>query len=187
MSLSRIRRTGLFAALLALAWTALAAPPEPAKGTVTGTLTLDGKKIPLKHAAAFTYDSTMAPGKKNVSLLLSDRPVSEKAFKENFVWAPGEPLVPGLFEGAWKSLHMEKALDGVAITFGPDGKVMLLAVLVGGQDKMFDLMGSDFVAEVKPAGPRLAGKIRTATDPLDTGSSKVGLQASFDVPATNLK
>ena len=187
MSLPHIRRTGLFAAFLALAWTALAAPPEPAKGTVTGTLTIDGKKIPLKHAAAYTYDSTMAKGKKNVSLLLSDRPVSEKAFKENFVWGPGEPLVPGLFEGAWKSLHMEKALDGVAITFGPDGKVMMLAVLTGGQDKMFDMMGSDFAAEVKSAGPRLVGKVRTATDPVDTGSQKVGLQATFDVPATNLK
>jgi hypothetical protein len=95
--------------------------------------------------------------------------------------------VPGLFEGAWKSLHMEKALEGVAITFGPDGKVMMLAVLVGGQDKMFDMMGSDFVAEVKSAGPRLVGKVRTATDPVDTGAQKVGLQATFDVPATNLK
>lgn len=185
--MSLLRRTGLITALLAFAVTALAAPPEPAKGSVTGTVTIDGKKIPLKHAAAYTYDSTMAPGKKNVSLLLSDRPVSEKAFKENFVWRSGEPLVPGLFEGAWKSLHMEKALDGVAITFGPDGKVMMLAVLAGGQDKMFDMMGSDFVAEVKSAGPRLVGKVRTATDPVDTGAQKVGLQTTFDVPATNLK
>jgi hypothetical protein len=184
--MSLLRRTGLITALLAFAATALAAPPEPARGTVTGTLTIDGKKIPLKHAAAYTYDSTMAPGKKNVSLLLSDRPVAEKAFKENFVWRSGEPLVPGLFEGAWKSLHMEKALDGVAITFGPEGKVMMLSVLVGGQEKMFDMMGSDFGAELKSTGPRLVGKVRTTTDPVDTGSQKVGLQASFDVPATNL-
>jgi hypothetical protein len=186
MSLPVLRRTGLLIALLAFAASALAAPPDPPKGTVKGTLTLDGKKIELKHATAYTYDSTVAPGKKNVSLLLSDKPVSEKAFKENFVWRSGEPLVPGLFEGAWKSLHMEKALDGVAITFGPDGRVMMLAVLAGGQDKMFDMMGSDFAAEVK-SGPRLVGKVRTATDPVDTGSNKVGLQASFDVPATNLK
>lgn len=187
MSLSHVRRTGLFAALLALGWTALAASPEPSKGTVTGVLTLNGKKIALKHAAAYTYDSTMAPGKKNASLLLSDRPVNEKAFKENFIWAPGEPLVPGLFEGAWKSIHMSGALQGVAITLGPEGKAMTVAILVGGQDKMFDVMGSDVVAEVKSVAPRLVGKIRTASDPLEAGDYKLSLQASFDAPVTNLK
>jgi hypothetical protein len=129
----------------------------------------------------------MAPGKKNVSLLLSDRPVNEKAFKENFVWRPGEPVVPGLLEGAWKSIHMEGGLQGVAMSFHPDQRVMGVGILVGGQDKMFDLMGSDVVAEVKSAAPRLVGKIRTASDPLEAGDHKLSLQASFDVPATNLK
>lgn len=187
MSLSLVRRTGLLAAFLAFGGTALAAPPEPAKGTVTGVLTLDGKKIALKHAAAYTYDSTITPGKKNASLLLSDRPVNEKAFKENFIWGPGEPLVPALLEGAWKSLHISGALQGVAITFFPDGKPMGLAVLVGGEQKVFDVMGSDLVAELKSVAPRLVGKVRTASDPLDLGAHKLGVQASFDVSATTLK
>jgi len=187
MSFPLVRRTGLFAALLALGWAALAAPPEPPKGTVTGVLTLDGKKIALKHAAAYTYDSTMAPGKKGASLLLSDRPVTEKGFKENFIWGPGEPVVPGLIEGAWKSLHASGALQGVAFMLGPDGKMISAVILVGGQEEMFDLMGSDLAAEVKSVAPRLVGTVRTATDPHDAGAYKVALQASFDVPATNLK
>lgn len=187
MSSSPGHRTVLFAALLAIGTSLTATPPDPPKGTVMGVLTLNGKKIELKHAAAYTYDSTMAPGKKNASLLLSDRPVNEKAFKENFIWGPGEPVIPGLFEGAWKSLHVSGALQGVAITLGPEGKVMSIAILVGGEDKVFDVMGSDLVAEVKSVAPRLVGKIRTASDPLDLGAQKLSLQASFDVPVTNLK
>ncbi|MFN2387206.1 MAG: hypothetical protein ABR576_13140 [Thermoanaerobaculia bacterium] len=187
MSASAFRRTGLLTALLAFAAAAFAAPPAPPKGTVRGTLTLDGKKIELKHAAAYTYDSVVAPGKKNVSILLSDKPVSEKAFQENFFWRPGEPLVPGLFEGVWKTIHMEGGLQGVAISFYPDQKPMGAAVLVGGQEGMFDLMGSDFVAEVKSISPRVVGKVRTATSPMEAGDHKLSLDASFDLPATNLK
>jgi hypothetical protein len=187
MSLPVLRRTGLLTALLALAVTALAAPPDPPKGTVSGTLTLDGKKIALKHGAAYTYDSTVTPGKKNVSILLSDKPLSEKSFQENFVWRPGEPVVPGLLDGAWKSIHMEGGLQGIALSFYPDQKPMGAAILVGGQDKMFDVMGSDLAAELKSIAPRVVGKIRTATSPMDTGEHKMSLEASFDVPATNLK
>jgi hypothetical protein len=163
---------------------AASAPASPAPG-VTGVLKVDGKTIPLKHVAAYSYDS-LEPGKKNVSLLLSDRPVSAKAWQENFVWRPGEPLVPGLFDGAWKSLHMEGALQGVSVTLKPDKTVMLASILVGGQDKMFDLMGSDLVAEIKSAAPRLVGSIRAASDPFDAGGHKLTLQVSVDAPVVSL-
>ena len=47
-----------------------------------------------------------------VSVLVSDKTADHKEFLDRTRVGPGEPLVPGIYEGAWKSLFMEQALSG---------------------------------------------------------------------------
>jgi hypothetical protein len=67
-----------------------------------------------------------------VSVVLSDQPVDANEFASDTRTAAGEPLVAGLFEGAWKSQHIARKLSGVTFTIGPRG-LMSEEFLVGGR------------------------------------------------------
>src|SRR3989304_4381513 len=107
-----------------------------------GTLTVNGKKTALTTAVAFSYPAATGPG-KNISVLISDKAPQDKVFRELMMIGPGEKLVPGLFEGAWRSMHDEKAFEGLSFTFAPDMGLLTNDVLVGGRDKFFSLSKYD--------------------------------------------
>ena len=110
----------------------------------------------------------------------SDQPVDAKAFAEDTKTGPGEPLVAGLFEGAWKSQHIDKKLSGITFTIGPNG-LMGEEFLVGGRNNTFSLGSDEYVLDVKSRSPRLAGTLKTKK-PVDLGGGRtVALDATFDL------
>lgn len=154
---------------------------------VTGTMIIGKNPISFKHVYAYRYPG-LDPTKKNISFLFSDRPMNEKIFRESLPAGPGEPLVPGLLEGAWKSMHFEKMFEGLAITINADKKILTNEVLVGGPDKAFSISSSDLLFEPKTFDSRITGRIRTATETVDLGAGNVfGLDVSFDAGVVDLK
>ena len=155
----------------ALAWAAFGNAQPPA---ASGTVTVDAAKVAVTTAAAVSYPGA---GGQLVSVLLSDKPANAKSFAEDTRIGAGERYVPGIFEGAWKSQHLSKALSGVTFTIGPAGQLMTNEFLVG---NAFSIDTADLVLEVKTTTPRLTGRIRTRQPVVDVGT-KVGLDATFDV------
>jgi hypothetical protein len=153
----------------------------PAQGDkVQGTATVGATKVVLAHGMAVAYK---APNGDLISVVLSDKPVDAKEFATDTKTGPGEPLVAGLFEGAWKSQHFGKKLSGFTFTIGPNG-VMTEEFLVGGRNNTFSI-GDEYVLEVKSRSPRLVGTIKTKTPVVDVGGDrKVGLDATFDLAVT---
>jgi hypothetical protein len=172
----------LFLSLLAYAGT-----PQTSTNAdkVTGTMTLDKNRIPLQHVYAYGY-AGLEPSKKNISLLFSDRPMNEKIFRERVLVGPGEPLVSGLVEGAWKSMHFEKMFQGFVITINSEKRIIGNEVLVGGNNATFSLSSSDFVFEPKTFDTRISGRIRTATETMEAGDHVFGLDVSFDARVIDL-
>src|SRR5262245_8337825 len=85
--------------------------PLPAQGDkVQGTATVGATKVTLTNGMAIAYK---APNGQLISVVLSDKPVDAKEFAADTKTGPGEPLMAGLFEGAWKSQHIAKKLSGV--------------------------------------------------------------------------
>ena len=166
------------ACLVLVVGTALAAQ---APASATGSVTVDKTKVMVKSGAAVSYAGGTG---KFVSVLLADKAGDPKLFKEYTRIGPGERYVPGTFEGAWASMHMEKELTG--FTFSIDAKHQILTnqILMGGQDGMFSLSSDDLVLEITSASPRLAGRIRSREAVLDLGAHKVSLDMTFDLPVT---
>lgn len=68
------------AALLAFgAGQSSAAGPQPSGGTASGTLTINGKGIPLKYAYAMAQPNTFDPEKNDIAVLLMEKPLPESA------------------------------------------------------------------------------------------------------------
>jgi len=155
-----------------------------AAGTA-GTLTVNGKKTSLTTSTAFSYASTMEPG-RNISVLISDKAPQNKVFRERMIIGPGEKLVPGLFEGAWKSMHFEKAFEGLSVTFGPDKRLLTNEVLVGGLNKTFGLSSYDLTLDLKEFGPRISGSIRTSS-PVEAGGLTCAFDVTFDAVVVDFK
>jgi hypothetical protein len=147
--------------------------------TVRGTVTVATTKVTLTQGMAVAYK---APNGQLISVLLSDKPVDAAAFAEDTRTGPGEPIVAGLFEGAWKSQHFGKKLSGFTFTLGPNG-LMLEEFLVGGRNNTFSLGSDNYTLEVKSRSPRLVGTIKTKTPIVDLGGG-AGLDASFDIVVT---
>ena len=145
---------------------------------VTGTIVVDATKITPEAVSAVGYK---APNGQLISVLISDKAADRKAFLEATKVGPGEALVSGIFEGAWKSLHMEKALSGFVFTINSDRRLMTNEFLVGG-DNAFSIFDEDLVMELTSTTPRLAGRIRTKEPTLDVGTHKIQLDVTFDVP-----
>ena len=144
----------------------------------TGTVTVGTTKVAIANATAVGYK---APNGQLVTVLLSDKPADAKAFAADTKTGPGEPLVSGIFEGAWKSQHGEKKFSGFVFTIGPKGNVMGEEFLVGGQNNTFSIGSDEYVLDIKSTSPRLVGTIKTKTPIVDAGSTKAGLNATFDV------
>src|SRR5262245_24247714 len=141
---------GLVAATLAL----------PAQGDkVQGTASAGSTKVTLAHGMAVAYKS---PNGQLISIVLADKPVDAKAFAEDTKTGAGEPLVPGLFGGAWKSQHIGKKLSGVTFTIGPAG-LMDEEFLIGGRNNTFSIGDGEYVLDVKSRSPRVIGTIKTKT------------------------
>ena len=160
---------GLVAATLSL----------PAQGdTVQGIATVGTTKVALSHGMAVGYK---APNGALISVVLSDKPVDTKTFAEDTKVGSGEPLVAGLFEGAWKSQHLAKKLSGVTFTIGPDGLISE-EFLIGGRNNTFSVGTDEYVLQVKSRSPRLAGTLKTKAPAVDVGGDRsAGLDAFFDV------
>lgn len=150
------------------------APPS-----ATGTVTVDAARVVVTSGSAVSYAGGTG---RFVSVLLSDKPVNPKTFAEYTRIGPGERYVPGTFEGAWASLHMEKEASG--FTFSIDAKNQMLTnqFLIGGQDNMFSISSDEFVLEIKTVSPRLTGRIRSREPVVDLGAHKVSLDLTFDLP-----
>lgn len=146
--------------------------------TVQGTATVGATKIALVSGMAVAYT---APNGQLISVLLSDKPADRQVFATDTKTNPGEPLVSGTFEGAWKSQHLGKKLSGVTFTVRDKATIIGEEFLVGGRNNTFSLGDGEYVVELKSTSPRLVGRIRTKTPVVDTGSTKAGLDATFDL------
>ena len=104
--------------------------------TVQGTVTVGAAKVVVNSGMAVSYT---APNGRLVSVLLSDKPADRKAFAADTKTGPGEPLMSGLFEGAWKSQHIGGKLSGLTFTFGAEAKLIGEEFLVGGKNNTFSL------------------------------------------------
>ena len=152
-------------------------------GKVSGTFVVNGKKVPVQHISAVTYD-TASQGRP-VSVLISDKPVDPKKFQEYTRIGPGERYVPGLITGAWVSMHVDdKAFSGFQFTIDAKGRIMLTDVLVGTRDDNFSILEDYLALELTSTSPRVAGRIRTKDPIADLGSQKVGLDFTFDAPVS---
>ena len=146
--------------------------------TVQGTAMVNATKISLTSGMAVSYNTANG---QLISVLLSDKPADRKAFTTDTTIGPGEPLVPGLFEGAWKGQHIGKRLSGATFTFGAKGNLVSEEFLVGGKNNTFSLGPDEYVLEVKSMSPRVVGRIRTKMPIVEAGSTKAGLDATFDL------
>jgi hypothetical protein len=124
--------------------------------------------------------SYKAPNGQLISVVLSDKPVDTKEFANDTRTGAGEPLVAGLFEGAWLSQHMARKLSGFTFTIGPNG-LMLEQFLVGGRNNTFSIGGDEYALDVKSRSPRLVGSIKTKVPTVDAGGRNAGLEAAFDI------
>ena len=164
--------TGLVAATLSL----------PAQGdTVQGIATVGKDKVTLSEGMAVAYK---APNGDLISVLLSDKRADAKEFATDTKTGAGEPLVSGLFQGAWKSQHLAKKLSGVTFTIGPNG-LMDEEFLFGGRNNTFSVGSDEYLLTVKSRSPRLVGTIKTKAPAVDLGNGKsAGLDAMFDLAVT---
>ena len=151
----------------------------PAQGDkVQGTATVGTTKVMLTNGMAVAYK---APNGQLISVVLSDKPVDAKEFAADTRTGPGEPLVLGLFQGAWKSQHIGKKISGFTFTIGPNG-VMDEEFLVGGRNNTFSIGSDEYVLDVKTRTPRLTGTLKTKTPAIDLGGGRsAGLDAAFDL------
>ena len=167
--------------MLACAGLAAVTLSLPAQGdTVQGLATVGTTRVPLSHGMAIAYT---APNGPLISVLLSDEPVDAKEFAADTRTGAGEPLVAGLFEGAWKSQHISKKLSGVTFTIGPNG-LMLEELLVGGRNNTFSIGNDHYLLELKSRSPRLVGTLKTHPPVVNLDARKVGVDAFFDMAVT---
>ena len=144
--------------LLVCAGLAVGAVSLTAQGdTVQGIATVGTTKVPLNHGMAVTYK---APNGPVISVVLADKPVDAKAVAGDTRLGAGEPLVPAVFEGAWKGQHLAKKFSGVTFTIGPDG-LLSEEFLVGGRNNTFSVGSDEYVLVVKSRSPRLVGTLKT--------------------------
>ena len=178
--MTRFAGWGLAAVLAAVALTqGISAQSDTVKGTATAGAT----KVALTNGMAVSYT---APNGQLISVLLSDKPADRKEFATDTKTGPREPLMSGLFEGAWKSQHIGNKLSGFVFTLDAEKKVIGEEFLIGGMNNTFSI-GDEYVVEVKSTSPRLVGTIKTKTPIVDLGSTKAGLDATFDLAVEQRK
>ena len=173
--MARFGGWGLAAAMVGIAFTrAMWAQAD----TVQGTVTVGTTKVTLTSGMAVSYT---APNGQLISVLLADKPADGQEFSTDTKTGAGEPLVAGLFEGAWKSQHIGRKLSGFTFSIGPKANIISDEFLVGGRNNTFSLGTDEYVIEIKSTSPRLIGRIKTKSPTVDAGSKKAGLDATFDL------
>jgi hypothetical protein len=154
-------------------------------GRVSGTLVVNGVKVPVQHITAVTYD-TPFPGRL-ISVLVSDKPADPKTFQEYTRIGPGERYVAGHITGAWVTMHAEdKAFSGFSFTLDGQNRVILDEVLVGAREDNFSILEDYLIVEVTSRSPRLVGRIRTKEPMIELNTEKVGIDLTFDVPVNEV-
>ena len=146
--------------------------------TVQGTATVGASKVTLTSGMAVGYT---APNGQLISVPLSDKPADRKEFAADTKTGANEPLVAGIFEGAWKSQHISKKFSGFAFSIAAKTNIISEEFLVGGMNNTFSIGSDEYVLELTSTSPRLVGRIRTKTPIVDAGSTKAGLDATFDL------
>ena len=160
-------------------------PAAAQVGKVSGTLIVNGTKVPVQHITAVTYD-TPSPGRL-ISVLVSDKPADPKTFKEYTRIGPGERYVAGMITGAWVTMYADdKAFQGFSFTLNAEKRVILDDVLVGTREDNFSILDDYLVVEVTSTTPRLVGRIRTKEPMMELNTQKVGIDLTFDVPVTEV-
>ena len=147
----------------------------------TGTLIVNKTEVTIRSSSAVSYPGGTG---RFVSVLLSDKPANPKTFGEYSRIGAGERYVPGIFEGAWAALHMERGFSGFTFTIDNDSHILTNQVLVGGQNNIFSLSSDDLILEVTSVSSRLTGRIRSKQAVLDLGEYRLSLDATFDVVVT---
>jgi len=152
--------------------------------TANGSATVNGTRITLAHVAAYSTPAIDDPTKKFVSILVSDKPVGEEAFRKNITANPPMPLH---VTGSWYMLHRyDKAFEGIYFTLAPDGQISNDGILVGDVDAAFSLARSGALsADLKQDGGRVRGQIKTTRDVQNSGAT-VALDVTFDAPVVAL-
>jgi hypothetical protein len=169
------------AVLLAISVVAL----EAQSGKVSGTLVVNGKKVPIQHITAVTYD-TPSPGRL-VSVLVSDKPADSKTFREYTRIGPGERYVAGMITGAWVAMHSDdKMFSGFSFTIDTKRRIILNDVLVGTRDDNFSILEDYLVVELSSLTPRVTGRVRTKEPVLELNTEKVGIDLTFDAPVVEV-
>jgi hypothetical protein len=154
---------------------------EAQSGKVTGTLVVNGKKIPIQHITAVTYD-TPSPGRL-VSVLVSDKPADPKTFREYTRIGPGERYVAGMITGAWVTMHTDdKAFSGFSFTIDTKRRIILNDVLVGSRDDNFSFSDDYLIVELTSLTPRVTGRVRTKEPVVTLNTEKIGIDLTFDAP-----
>ncbi len=146
--------------------------------SVTGTLTVDARSVTLKFATAVAYTNGAS---RAVSVLLSDKAGNAKTFAEYTRIGANERYVPGIFEGAWASMHVDNEFSGFTFSVDSAGKILTNQILIGGENGRFSLSSDDLLLEVTSVSPRFTGRIRSREAVLDLGEHKVRLDAKFDM------
>jgi len=172
------------AAVAALAVIALTRGSAAQVDTVQGTVIVGTTTIALASGMAVSYT---APNGPLISVLLSDKPADRQAFAADTKTGAGESPVAALFEGAWKSQHFGKRLSGFTFSVGDKANIISEEFLVGGRNNTFSLDSSEYLIEVKSTSPRLVGRIRTRNPMVDAGSTKAGLDATFDLTVESVR
>lgn len=178
MPLRSLRRSWTSALLAVSIATGAYVYAQPAK--VAGTIAVGDMKITAQAGSAVGYKG---PGGQLISVLIADKAADPREFAERTAIGAGEVLVPGIFEGAWKGLHLEKALSGVVFTIDGERRMLSVEFLVGGDP--LSTSPDDFVLELTSVAPRLTGRLRTKTATLELGSYRLGLDVTFDVPVSS--
>ncbi len=152
--------------------------------TAKGTIVAGKSKVTIAAGMAVGY---RAPNGQLISVLLSDKPPDLAAFARDTRVGAGEPLVAGLFEGAWKSQHFEKRLSGFVFTIDSNGRILSEEFLIGGQNNTF-MIGDEYLIELTSTSPRLVGRLRTKTPAIDIGQGRTaGVDVTFDLPVAATK
>ena len=155
--------------------------------TANGSATVDGQRITLAHVAAYSCPAIDDPTRKFVSILVSDKPVSDEAFRKRTTWNQAMPPMPLHVTGAWSALHRyDSAFEGLYFTLGPDGQISNDGILVGDVDAAVSLAPSGLLSsDLKRDGGRVRGQIKTTRE-VKNGGTTVALDVTLDVPVVEL-
>ena len=159
-------------------------PSAGGPATASGSATVNGTRITLAHVAAYSTPAIDDPTKKFVSILVSDKPLSEEAFRKGITANPPMPLH---VTGAWSALHRyDKAFEGLYFTVGPDGQISNDGILIGDVDAAVSLSRSGLLStDLKRDGGRVRGQVKTTREVQSSGTA-VALDVTFDAPVVEL-